>query len=69
MESGTRDCNNKNDRLLPFLENCSQYISFVDKYYEILNNPVVYNPVKVKKVSTDDEEYLPGVLALYAFHR
>jgi len=31
----------------------------IDTYYELVNNPVPFNPVKVEGVNTNEDEYLP----------
>jgi len=31
----------------------------IDKYYELINNPVPYNPVPVQGINSNEDEYLP----------
>lgn len=37
------------------------YLSRIQSYYDILNNPVDFQPVKVKGASTVNDEYLPAL--------
>ena len=51
----------KSDKRNQLRDRAEFYLSNIEKYFEILNNPVDFDPVKVKGVSTDNEEYLPSL--------
>lgn len=49
----------KSDKRNQLRDRAEFYISSIDTYFEIRNNPVDFVPVKVAGASTDNEEYLP----------
>lgn len=51
VNSGTK---NKSD-----LEKATKYLNEVETYFSILENPIPFNPQKVKGASTEMDEYLP----------
>lgn len=51
--------NHLNDKNNQLRDRSQAYLTRIQTYYEILNNPVDFRPVKVRGVSTENDEYLP----------
>ena len=51
--------NRKTDKKNTLRDRAEYYLNNIEKYFEILNNPVEFDPVKVRGASTRYHEYLP----------
>ncbi len=43
----------------PYLSDAKNIKKHIDMYYELINNPVPFNPQKVEGLCSDDDEFLP----------